>query len=54
MGDVKNETENSASGRIWVDRDDRTSALPTSIMNTDRSPSMPLSPFLLSLTDQPV
>lgn len=48
---MDDETENSASGRIRADRDDRTSALPASIMNTDRSPSTPLSSFL-SLTDQ--
>ena len=35
--DVKNTaTGNITSGWIWVDRDERTSALPTSIMNTIR------------------
>lgn len=54
---LKNETENRASGRIGADRDDGTSALPASIINTDRSPSEPLSslsflPPPLSLNDQ--
>lgn len=54
---LKNETENRASGRIRADRDDGTSALPASIINTDRSPSEPLSslsflPPPLSLNDQ--
>lgn len=52
---LKNETENRASGRMRADRDDGTSALPTSIINTDRSPSEPLSypPTPPTLSEEP-
>lgn len=50
---LKNETENRASGRMRADRDDGTSALPTSIINTDRSHAPPTPPPLLRRSDRP-
>lgn len=53
---LKNETENRASGRMRADRDDGTSALPTSIINTDRShtpPHHPPTPTPPPLKDPP-